>query len=185
MLIENGRLVEYMSHRILEQSIETIRMLAAAGGDAIYVDDALAGNDMISVAHYERFCLPYVSEMVHEIRRLGQKAIVIYFGGIADRLDQIASLSADGVAMETSMKGYVNDIGEIVSAIGQQVTPFGNLDPVGVLQDGTDAGLRAEVQRQAQAGRRARGFVMNTGSPITPRTPLARVRRFIELAQRA
>ena len=185
MLIQQPDLVECLCERILERNIEVIRALAAAGGDAIYIDDATATSDMISVAHYERFCLPYMKEMVREIHSLGQKAVIIYFGGIADRLEQIASVGADGLSMETSMKGYVNDIGEIARAIGDRVSLFGNIDPVGVLQKGTGAQLEAEVHRQAAAGRAARGFIMCTGSPITPATPVARVRRFIELGQNA
>jgi uroporphyrinogen decarboxylase len=124
-----------------------------------------------------------MKEMVREIHSLGQKAIIIYFGGIADRLEPIASIGADGLQMETSMKNYVNDIGETVRKIGRRVTMFGNLDPVRVLQDGTDEELEAEMRRQTAAGRQGRGFIMCTGSPITPATPLARVRRFIELGR--
>lgn len=179
MLAAEPDLVDYISQKILEQNIEDIRAHASAGGDAIYIDDATATNDMISVVHYERFSFPYMKQMVDEIHRLGHKAIVIYFGGVADRLEQIAALGADGLSVETSMKGYVNDMAQIAEAIGGRVSLFGNIDPVGVLQDGTDAELDAEIARQAAAGRKARGFIMCTGSPITPHTPLARVQRFI------
>jgi uroporphyrinogen-III decarboxylase len=184
MLVEKPNLIEYLCQKILEQNIEAIRRLAAAGGDAIYIDDATATSDMISVKHYERFSLPYMKLMVDEIHHLGHRAIVIYFGGVADRLDQIASIGADGLSVETSMKGYTNDIAEIARRIGQRVTLFGNVNPVDVLEQASDEELEAEVQRQAAAGRQARGFVMCTGSPITPNTPLARVRHFIEFGQR-
>lgn len=184
MLVEAPELIEHMSRRILEQNVEVIRRLAAAGGDAIYIDDAMTTNDMISVTHYERFCLPYIAAMVDEIHRLGQKAIVIYFGGIADRLDLIAATGADGLSCETTMKGYVNDIGEFARRIGDRMTLFGNIDPVGVLQGASDAALEAEVRAQIQRGGAARGFISCTGSPITPSTPVSRVRRFIELAHR-
>jgi uroporphyrinogen decarboxylase len=183
LLVEKPDLVDYLSRKVFEQAIESIRRLAAAGGDAIFIDDALSTCDMISVKHYERFSLPHVTEMVREIHRLQHKAIVIYFGGVADRLDQIASTGADALAMEASMKGYVNDISGAAEKIGQRISLFGNVDPVGVLQDGTDAELEDEVRRQALAGKKARGFVMSTGSPITPATPLWRVRRFIELGR--
>jgi len=122
---------------------------------------------------------------VREIHRLGHKAVLIYFGGVADRLEQIASIGADGLSVETSMKNYVNDIGEICGRVGNRVSIFGNIDPVGVLEKGTDGQLAAQVKRQLEAGRRARGFVLCTGSPITPGTPLERVRRFIELGRTA
>lgn len=185
MLKSEPDFIDALCQRILEQNIETIRTLAAAGGDAIYIDDATATSDMISVEDYKRFSLPYMKAMVQEIHRLGHKAIIIYFGGVMDRLDQIASIGADGLSVETSMKAYVNDIAEIACRIGQQVTLFGNLDPIAVLQDGTDAELEAEMDRQAEGGRSARGFIMCTGSPITPATPLRRVQRFIELGKRS
>ncbi len=184
MLVEKPDLIEYLCQKILEQNIQAVRRLAAAGGDAIYIDDATATSDMISVRHYERFSLPYMKAMVDEIHSLGHKAIIIYFGGVSDRLDQIASIGADGLSVETSMKGYTNDIAEIAPRIGRGVTLFGNVDPVGTLEEASDAELEAEMRRQAEAGRQARGFIMCTGSPITPGTSLARVRRFVELGRR-
>ena len=184
LIVEQPALIEALSQRLLEQNIEIIRCHAAAGGDAIYLDDACTTCDMISVAHYERFSLPYMREMVAEVQRHGLKAILIYFGGIADRLEQIASLCADGLAFECSMKGYVNDVAEIAAQIGDRVTLFGNLDPIGVLQDASDAQLAGEVGRQIEAGHRARGFVLTPSSPITPATPLARVQQFIDLARK-
>jgi uroporphyrinogen-III decarboxylase len=179
MLIQQPELIDYMCHKVLEQNIETIRALATAGGDAIYIDDATATSDMISVNHFERFSLPYMQEMVREIHRLGQKAIIIYFGGVADRLEQLAAIGADGLLFETSMKGYVNDLGQIAERIGDRVSLFGNMDPVGVLQDGTDAEVQADIRRQLAAGRKARGFILSTASPITPATPLRRVQQFL------
>lgn len=184
MLIDQPDLVEHLCRKITERNIEIIRALAATGGDAIYIDDSTATADVISVKHYERFSLPYMQQMTREAHRLGQKVIILYFGGIADRLDWLAEIGADGLSMETSMKGYVNDIEGICQRIGQRVTLFGNIDPIGVLQNGTDEALEAEICRQAAAGRRARGFILCTGSPITPGTPLARVQRFIETGRK-
>ncbi len=183
LLVEEPVLIDYLSEKILAQNLEAIRRFAAARGDAIYIDDATATSDMISPAMYERFSLPYMQAMVAEIHRLGHKAILIYFGGIMDRLELIAATGADGLLPEASMKGFVNDTAEIARRIGDRMTLFSNLDPVAVLQDGTDAELAAEIRRQAEAGRAARGFVISTASPITPSTPLARVQRFLELGR--
>jgi uroporphyrinogen-III decarboxylase len=183
MLLEAPALIEALSERILAQNIENIRRFAAAGGDAIYIDDATATSDMISPAMYERFSLPYVKAMEEEIHRLGHKAIVIYYGGVMDRLELIAATGADGFVYEASMKGFVNDTAEIASRIGNRMTLFANIDPVGILQNGSDADLAAEIRRQVEAGRVARGFIISPASPITPATPLARVRRFLEMGR--
>ena len=183
LLIEEPELIDYLSARILTQNMEIIRRLGAAGGDAIYIDDATATCDMISPAMYARFSLPYTKAMVGEIHRLGHKAIVIYFGGVMDRLEQIAATGADGLLYEASMKGFVNDTAEIARRIGDRMTLFSNIDPIRVLQDGTDAELGAEIARQMEAGRVARGFILSPASPITPGTPLARVQQFLALGR--
>jgi uroporphyrinogen-III decarboxylase len=185
MLVDNPALVDYVCAKVTEQKVETIRRLAARGGDAIIIDDATATADMISAAHYERFSLPYMRTLVGEIHRAGLKAIVICFGAVMDRLDQIASLGADGLSVECSMKGYVNDMDAIARRIGDRVSLFANIDPAGVLEKGSDTELEHEVARQVQAGRRARGFLVSPASPITPATPLGRVCRFIEVAREA
>jgi uroporphyrinogen-III decarboxylase len=86
-----------------------------------------------------------------------------------------AATGADALNMECSMKGFVNDLGEAARRIGDRMTLFSNIDPVAVLQNGTDADLEKEIRRQVAAGRAARGFILSTASPITPSTPLARV----------
>jgi uroporphyrinogen-III decarboxylase len=53
MLVEEPDLIREMSKRILAKNIETIRAGAMAGGDAIYIDDATATNDMVSLKMYE------------------------------------------------------------------------------------------------------------------------------------
>ena len=54
---------------------------------------------------------------------------------------------------------------------------LGNLDAIGVLQDASESRLRAEIVRQIAAGRRDNGrFIMSLGSPVTPQTPISRVR---------
>ena len=159
MLVDNPALVDDVCARVTEQNIEVIRRLADTGGDAIIIDDATATADMISVPHFERFSLPYMKALVDEIHLAGLKAIVIYFGAVMDRLDQIASIGADALSVECSMKGYVNDIDAIARRIGNRLSLFANIDPVGVLEQGSDATLEHEIERQAprgQAGPRLR-----------------------------
>lgn len=182
-LIDDPSLIDELSKRLMEQGIENIRAYCALGGDAFYIDDAMCYSDVISVEHYERFSLPYLKQMVAEIHRHNHKAILIYFGGVMDRLEQIASSKADGLSVEATMKNYTNDIDKIAETIGQKISLFGNIDPIGVLQNGSDADLAREIRRHAEAGKKCRGFIMCTGSPITPATPLARVQKFLQFGR--
>ncbi len=182
-LLQEPELVEYLCNRITEQNIETIRVLAHAGGDAIFIDDATATSDMISPQMYERFSLPYMKRMVAEIKSHGHKAVVIYFGGVSDRLDKIAEIGADVLNMETSMKSYINDLGTTAKSIGDRMTLCMNLNPYEHIQLQTDEGLESIMRQQAEAGMDARGLIACSASPITMKTPLSRVRKFIELGR--
>jgi uroporphyrinogen-III decarboxylase len=76
----------------------------------------------------------------------------------------------------------VIDIEDVVERTRGRCTVFGNLDAISLLQDGTEAELRAEVARQIAAGRRnGSRFVMSLGSPVTPGTTAQRVRLYCDL----
>ncbi len=181
LLLDDPVLMTELCKRHTEKNIEWIRAFCTAGGDAVFIDDAMATSEMISVLLFEQFCLPYMKQLVDEIHANGLKVFVVYFGGVMDRLGQIASLGADGLAVEASMKGYVNDLGKIADRVGDRMTLFGNVNPYDHLECLSEEGLEAVMRQQATAGRRARGYVAATGSPITMGTPLERVQRFIEL----
>lgn len=181
MLKEEPSLVHEMSKRILEKNIETIRASAMAGGDAIFIDDATATCDMVSVKMYEEFSLPYLTEQVNEIKRLGKKAILVYFGGIADRVEQILSTGVDLLVMEASMKGFINDYAAISKQINGRCCLAGNLNPYTDVEIKSDEELEKAVKTQADAGRLTGRYITSTGSPLTPGTPVSRIARFIEM----
>ncbi|MHC4561949.1 MAG: uroporphyrinogen decarboxylase family protein [Planctomycetota bacterium] len=181
MLIEQPDLIDTMTAKSIEQAVETLRRIAAAGVDGVYCWESMGTGELISPAHYERFCLPYSQTLVEEAHRLGLKIILAFYGDVMDRLELIAATGADALQAECAMKGYTNDIHEIAEAIGDRITLFANIDPYWCLEKATDAELEAEVRRQVAAGRKARGFILSPASPITPGTPLARVQKFIEL----
>ena len=185
MLYDAPDLIGYLSERLLEKTIEDIRAMAAAGDDAIYIDDALTTNDLISVEFYERYSMPYVRRMIEEIHALGKKAVLIYFGGVADRLAQISSLGADALSVETSMKAYVNDLGGHCRAGRRAPMPVGQHRSRGRRagwerrRSGPSCG-RAGGNRAAQ-----RSLHHEHRRPAHAADSLSRIQRFIELAQRA
>jgi hypothetical protein len=181
MLADEPALIEYVAQRAILHGVERIRRVARTGIDGLYFYDHFSTGDLVSPACYERFCLPVMQALVAEAKAHGLKTVVCYYGQVMDRLELIAQTGADALQAECAMKGYVNDIAEIVDAIGDRMTLFANINPITCLEQGTDEQLAAEIRRQLDAGQRARGFVLSPASPITPGTSLSRVQRFIEL----
>lgn len=179
MLLEEPELIHYMCELVTQQNIEKYRAFAKVGGDAIYIDDATATSDMISPAMYEEFSLPYLTRQVKEIQRLGKKAILIYFGGIMDRVEQIASTGADVLVMECAMKGFTNDYSEVSQRLGGKMCLAGNLNPYDDIEITTDEEHDRRVTDLLKLGSDYGRFYLSTGSPLTPNTPISRIRRFI------
>jgi uroporphyrinogen-III decarboxylase len=66
--------------------------------------------------------------------------------------------------------------------VGGRCAVLGNLDAMELLEHGSEGALRAEIARQIAAGRRnGSRFVMSIGSPVTPDTPVERVRLYCDL----
>ena len=178
---DEPELLHTVIERHHQRNIENARAMKAVGTDMIFIDDATATKDMISVNMYREFSLPYLKRLVAEIQSLGMKAVLIYFGGIADRVEDIASAGADGLMMETSMKNFVNDLDSIAAQVNDRMLMFGNLNPLGDIEMKSDGELEAVMAAQIAVGRKYGRFVVSAGSPLTPRTTLARMQKYIDL----
>jgi len=71
----------------------------------------------------------------------------------------------------------------VVRQVAGRCCVFGNLDAVHTLRRGTTEAVCAALSQQLDAGRRARRFVVSLGSPVTPDTPLSRVRDYLTWAR--
>ncbi len=182
LLAENPALAAYACQRLLSNLREDIRLIAALGAKAVWIEECL--TDQIHPALFRQLNLPILRQIVEAIRAWGMKSIYYFCGDPWTRMDAILQVGADGLHFEESKKGFKIDIDDVVEAVQGHCVVFGNLDAIGILQDGSEAELRAEIARQIQAGRRnGSRFVMSTGSPITPGTPVERVRLYANLVK--
>lgn len=182
LISDEPGLLHAIIDRLTQRNIEEARALAQSGCDAVFIDDATATMDMVSKKVYDEFSRPYLKRQVDEIHNLGMKAILIYFGGIADRVENIVSVGADALLMETSMKGFTNDLDEISKQVDNRMLLFGNLNPIQDLEESTDEELIGRLNAQIAIGKRYGRFVVSTGSPVTPGTSLERVQDYIRWA---
>ncbi len=170
--------------RFLLRAVRSVRISAAVGARGIWIEDCL--TDMISPAAFESLHVPCVRRLVDEIRALGMQSVYYYCGDPRDRWDLLFAVGADALSLEESKKGFTVDIEDVVERATGRCAVFGNLDAIGVLENASENQLIRELRRQLVPGRSAAGagrFVMSLGSPVTPGTPVARVRRYCELAR--
>ena len=173
-------LVEHTCRRFLALSVRSVHQAAALGAAGIWIEECM--TDMVGPAAFESLNVRFLSQLVEEIRAAGLKSIYYFCGNPAGKWEHLLSVGADALSLEESKKGFAIDIEDVVARVQGRCTVLGNLDAIGVLQDGTEDRLRAEVARQVEAGRRNGGrFVMSLGSPVTPETPVERVRLYCDL----
>ncbi len=179
---QDRQLAAYAAERILRNLQQRISEISALGADAVWIEECL--SDQISPKLFAETFVPILQRCVEEIRSAGLKSIYYYGGDPNGRFDALFEVGADALHFEESKKGFTIDIEDVVRRTDGRCVVFGNLDSVGTLQDGCEDDVRAEVERQLAAGGASGGrFVMDTGSPVTPGTPVDRVRRFTDMVR--
>ncbi len=100
-------------------------------------------------------------------------SVYYYCGNPAGKWDLLLAAGADALSLEESKKGFTHRHRGRGGASATAAAPcWATWTPSRVLQDGSEATLRAEIARQIAAGRRnGSRFIMSLGSPVTPGTP--------------
>ena len=180
LIAQRPDLVIRACQRYLEHCLLAVRQAAAAGAAGVWIEECM--TDMISPAAYAKLNMPVMQKLIDEIRALRIKSIYYYCGNPAGKWDHILSLGMDALALEESKKTFEIDIDHVVHRAAGRCTILGNLDAISVLQNAADEQLRAEITRQLAAGRKnANRFIMSIGSPVTPNTPVERVRQYCQM----
>jgi uroporphyrinogen-III decarboxylase len=180
MIATRPDLVRYACKRFLARSVRAVHEAAALGAAGVWIEECL--TDMISPEAFAQLNLPCVRDLVDEIRALGLQSIYYYCGDPAGKWELLLDAQADALSLEESKKGFVIDIAEVAERTRGRCALLGNLDAIDLLPNGTERQLRAEITRQIAAGRRNDSrFVMSLGSPVTPGTPVERVRLYCDL----
>ena len=155
---------------------------AECGYDGIYAEEIFSGVDIIAPELFDEFVLPFNAEYFGLTRELGLLTAYYMCGNPMPLLSRIESLECDAVAFEESKKNFSIEIDEVVEHIGDSKCVFGNVDaPLFGVHARPDQ-IKEEVRRQIDIGRRAKGFVVSTGSPYPLESPIKNIDALIAAA---
>jgi uroporphyrinogen decarboxylase len=155
-----------------------VRLMAEAGADMTSNGDSLASPDLIAPAMYRRFALPYASQVIAGAHELGRPHALHICGNTTRILADMVSTGADGLELD-----YKTDARAAHDALKGRATFIGNLDPVGVLLNGSPRLVAAKTRALMELFADTPGFILNAGCAIPPGTPAANVRAMIQAAR--
>ena len=194
---ERERRLLDLLHLAADGLIAFLLALLEAGSDVAQVGDSLASLSVISPATYERFVWPFERKVFAAVapaaRRRGAVTLLHICGDTTRILPLMAGTGADVLEID-----HLVDIGAARGLTGGRVALMGNLDPTGVLLQGTPDGVtaaaRACLRRFEEAGAgpeagggpetgagkaAAGGFILGSGCEVPPRAPLENLRAMV------
>jgi len=150
--------------------------------DAIKISSPFAGMGFISPDFYEEFVLPYESEIITAIRKLGKHVYIHTCGSINDRLELMYQSGASGLeCLDPEPIGNV-DLEDAFQRIGDRMFIKGNIDSVHTLLEGDDDKVRTDVRKIIETGKtKGKGFILSTACSIAPLVSKERILMLSEM----
>jgi len=158
-----------LMERCAEFAVAYGTALAAAGADVLSGGDSPAG--LLGPRRYEAIAQPAEHRVISALKAATGKPVSLHICGNATRLlPAMSSSGADILEVDHAV-----DLAAACRTVGPRVTLWGNLDPVGVLAEGTPETVRAAALKAVDAAR-ANGhsrFVLSSGCTLAVGTPAA------------
>lgn len=166
-LTDDRPFVEALMERCLEYGAAYARAMAAAGADMLSGGDSPAG--LIGPVAYREVALPFERRLIVNIKAATTTPVSLHICGDARPiLKDMVSTGADVLEIDHKV-----DLAEACRAVGPDVALWGNLDPVGVLAQGSPAQIekaaRAAVDAVKACGHQR--FVLSSGCTLALETP--------------
>jgi MtaA/CmuA family methyltransferase len=172
-------MLEATMERCLEHGLTYGRALSDAGADMLSGGDSPAG--LIGPRAYREVVLPFEQRLIAGLRAETRKPVSLHICGNAlPILADMARSGADVLEID-----HRTNLRRACQTVGPDITLWGNLDPVGVLAQGS-------VQQVETAARQAletvatcehRRFVLSSGCTLAVETPFENLEAMLRVAK--
>ncbi|MBN1676112.1 MAG: uroporphyrinogen decarboxylase family protein [Kiritimatiellae bacterium] len=148
-----------------------------AGADAIWFGDCNASSHLISPEQYKAFAFGPAKAVSDAYKAAG--GLVFYHA--SEEGASLPAMTELGVSALSVGPGI--ELGTALSVTAGKVCGLGNLDPIGVLQNGSVEQVRQETIRLMGEAKKAGAHLFNSGEMIPRETPEANMRAMVETAR--
>jgi MtaA/CmuA family methyltransferase len=178
-LTDDRPMVDALLERCVEYAVAYGTALSDGGADMLSGGDSPAG--LLGPVRYREIALPCERRVIDQLQRVHGHPVSLHICGNALPLlrDMIRS-GADVLELD-----YQVDIAQACDIIGPDVAIWGNLDPVGVLAQGTPSQVMNATRDVIQSVKR-RGhsrFIVSSGCTLAMETPAENLHAMFAVAR--
>lgn len=170
---EEPEMVETVLEKATEFLIAYAKAFKDAGANGVVMAEPAAG--LLSPSLMEEYSNPYVKKVREAVE--DDSFVVMYHncGKIEPLLGQIQEVDAKAYSF-----GNAIDMEKALEVIPQDRLVIGNIDPAGVLRNGTPEVVREETRKLLERCSKYPNFVIASGCDIPPMTPFENMDAFFE-----
>lgn len=176
LCFEEPELVETVLEKATEFLIKYARAFKDAGANGIAIAEPAAG--LLSPGLIETFSTPYVQRICEAVE--DDSFMVLYHncGNVVPLLENIKKIGAGGYSF-----GNAVDLEETLKVIPEDRIVIGNIDPAGIIRNGTPEQIRKETFALMERCCRYPNFVISSGCDIPPMTPIENIEAFFQAVE--
>lgn len=153
-----------------------VQQLIAAGAQVICILEPSAV--MLGAAPFRRFSADYVRRIVATCRAANTATLYHVCGNATHLIDAMVEAGVDGLSLDSAEAGI--DLPVIAARVPQDVILIGNMNPTGVILQGTPAEVADETSALLEQMAPYDNFVLSTGCDLPQMTPLENIAAFME-----
>ncbi|MHA1653473.1 MAG: uroporphyrinogen decarboxylase family protein [Candidatus Thorarchaeota archaeon] len=143
------------------------------GIDAVDFSDPIGSPDLVSPRMYRKFFQPYDTDVVKWIQKTGIHAVYHVCGNVLKIIDSMEATGAHGLSIDAPVN--------LTAArnIVPKATLVGNIDPAGVIMEGTEDDVLRACRNAMETGGRTAPMILAPGCDVPPTSPAENIRAMI------
>lgn len=174
---EEPDMVHMTMEKTTEFVIEYVKAFKAAGADGVVLAEPLTG--LLAPELAAEFSCPYVKRIISAVQDDGFALIYHNCG------NTVPHMAAELAAMNAMAYHFGNavDMADMLEKMPHGVPVMGNIDPAGVIRNGTPADVREATLSIMRRCRDYPNFIISSGCDIPPMSPWDNIRALFAAAE--